>query len=102
MEKTAGKSTARSWNERYAGDTDQATFATFLASTAGIPPEEAEQIAAQVLREWNERQDTPQFKEEQREAKIGMPAFAAIIALALLGLLLGLALLVWLAIVLLL
>lgn len=83
------------WNERYAADTDEPTLATFLATTAEIPREEAEQIAAQVLHEWTERHDTAQFERERRQARIGAPVFAAIIALALLGLVLGFALLVW-------
>lgn len=86
------------WNENHGAEVGEPTLASFLASTASLPAEEAERIAELVLREWNERQDTAEVAYERRLTKVGVRTFTAVVVLALLGGVLGLALLVWLVV----
>lgn len=84
------------WNEQHGADVGEPTLATFLASAAAIPIEEAEQISDQVLREWKDRQATIDVARERRGTTIGVRVFTAVVAFALVGVILGVAVLVWL------
>src|SRR5438045_5314512 len=66
------------WNETYGADRGQPTLASFLAATAGIPAEEADALAEQVLHEWGERQGTVAVERERGMTKIGWRAFVAV------------------------
>jgi hypothetical protein len=86
------------WNEKADADRGLPTLAAFLASTASLPPDEAERIAEQVLREWEERRHTAEYAQERRGTTIGVRAVGAVLLLAVLGLALGVGVLIWLAV----
>jgi hypothetical protein len=85
------------WNEKADAERGLPTLASFLASAASIPPDEAERIGEQVLREWEERRHTAEGERETRQAKLGVRAVSAVLVLALVGLVVGVALVVVLA-----
>jgi hypothetical protein len=86
------------WNEDRGEDFGDPTLAGFLESRASLPPDEAERIAEQVLREWDERRDSAEVAEERRGTTIGVRAVVAVMLLAVLGLALGTGVLIWLAV----
>jgi hypothetical protein len=61
------------WREERGADHGEPTLAGLLESTATLPPDEAERIAEQVLREWDERRDSAEVAEERRGTTIGSP-----------------------------
>jgi uncharacterized membrane protein len=74
------------------------TLAAFVASSAGIPQEEAEEIARRIELEWEERQSTVEVARERRLTNIGVGGFTVVVGLAVLGLVLGVAALIWLVV----
>ena len=83
------------WHEKHGRDAGEPTLAAFIASTAGLPPEEAERIADTVLREWDGRGQTDEVERERRQEQIGARAVAGVAGLALLGLAAAVAGAVW-------
>jgi hypothetical protein len=83
------------WNEKADAERGLPTLAAFIASTASLPPDEAERIAEQVLREWEERRHTAEGAREARGAKIGARAVVTVLVLALVGLVVGVAAVAW-------
>ncbi len=89
------------WSEEHGADVGQPTFAAFVAATAAIPTDEAEQIARQVLREWNEREATVEAVRDGQMSTKATHVIFGVVGLAVVGALLGLAGLVWLVVTLL-
>ena len=81
---------SHTWGERW---NESQTLAQALADTTGLPPDEAEQAAADTVREWKRRGgDVPE------DARGVIAALAGTFGLAALGVIALAAVLVWLAI----
>ena len=80
------------WNAKY----HEQTLGELLASQAGLPSQEAGQLAEQVSHEWAERRGLVEAVREARGGRIVATVLVAMAVLALWGLIAAVAALIWL------